>query len=74
MAAGVSVFGGVTIGGVIATKGRAAFLTGAKVNPGRADLDAFFAFEAFRFLDGADGVDVPASLAFHLFPPNLFQG
>jgi hypothetical protein len=73
MFAGLSVPGGVTIGRVITTEGRPAFLAGAKVNPGRADLNALFAFETLRFQDGADGVDVPASLAFHISPPSLFQ-
>ena len=47
MPGGMRVFAGVTVRRGIAAEGDAAFLTGAKMHPGRADLDALDAFLLF---------------------------
>ena len=51
MSASMRVAGGVPVWGTIAAERRAACLTGAQMHPVRADLDAFFAFEALRLFD-----------------------
>src|SRR5438270_6377254 len=61
MPAGVGVFAGVFVRRTVAAKGRAAGLAGPQMNPVRADLDAFGAFEDFGKFDCADRVDVWAT-------------
>src|SRR5437588_4508340 len=67
MSGGVRVFGGVLVRRAVAAKGRAAGLAGPQMNPARADLDAFGAFEDFGKFDFADRVDVLAIPVVHDF-------
>ena len=55
----------VTIGRVVAAMRATALLTGTKMNPGPADLDALLAFPSFRVLDAGNGRDVGTTLIGH---------
>src|SRR5437763_13481684 len=67
MPAGVGVFGGVFVRRAVAAKGRAAGLATPQMNPARADLYAFGAFEDFGKFDFADRVDVWTCSGVHDF-------
>ena len=56
------VFAGVLVWRVITTQRHAAFLTSPQMDPGSADLYAFFAFLPLRSLDRGNRVDVRATL------------
>src|SRR4051794_18445863 len=58
MCAGPRVFRGVLIRRTVAAQGNTAGLAGSQMHPGRADLDALLAFEAFRQSHFADGLNV----------------
>jgi len=51
MSAGMRVLACVPVWRAVAAECRAARLTSAQMHPIRADLDAFFAFEALRLFD-----------------------
>jgi hypothetical protein len=52
------VFAGVTIRGAVAAQCDAALLAGAQVHPGRANLDAPFAFAVLRMFDRTNCVNM----------------
>ena len=58
MAAISRVFAGVTIRRAVAAQGDAALLTGAQVNPFRADLNALGALRVITLFDRQDGVEM----------------
>lgn len=49
----------------VATKGHAAFLARAQVNPVTADLDALGTFANLRLLDGIDGIEMTTTAIGH---------
>jgi len=63
MTIGASVMARVPVGRGIAAERHAARLTGAQMDPARADLDAFGAFTPLRVLHVLDGVDVCAGFS-----------
>ena len=60
----------VSVGRVVATMRAAAFLTGAKMNPCAANLDALLAFPSLWVLDAGNGIDVDTTLIGH----DILQG
>jgi len=50
---------------VVATMRATAFLTGSKMNPCAANLDALLAFPSFGVLDAGNGIDVDTTLIGH---------
>src|SRR3954464_416345 len=58
MGAGPRVFRGVLIRRTVAAERNAAGLAGPQMHPGRSDLDALLAFEAFRQIHFADRLNV----------------
>jgi hypothetical protein len=61
----MGVFGRVAVGRVIATQRPAARLTGAQMDPLRANLDALIAFAAFRISNRCDGSEMRARFVRH---------
>ena len=66
MAALSRVFTGVAIRRTVATKSRAALLTGAEMHPLSADLHALGALGNFRLLDRIDRIEMRAAPIGHL--------
>ena len=60
-----SVLRRVAVGRVVAAMRAAALLTGTKMDPGSADLDALLALPPFWVLDAGDGIDVGTTLIGH---------
>ena len=59
------VFGCVTVRRAIAAERHAAFLACAQMNPVVADLNALFAFRAFRLFDGFDCIQMRTASGTH---------
>ena len=66
MSRGARMFAGVTIGRAVATQSRAALLTGAEMQPLRADFHALSALAGFRLLDRIDRIEMGAAAIGHL--------
>ena len=66
MAGRVRVLTGVPVRGAIATKCDAALLTGAQMNPLRANFYAFSTFADFWLLDRFDGIEMRTAAVAHV--------
>jgi hypothetical protein len=67
MLSGVRMFARMLVRRTVAAEGHTAFLTCAKVDPGRAGLNAFFAFVSERLFYGLDRFDVLTGCGRHKF-------
>lgn len=65
VSAGVGVFGGVAVWGIVATKRCAALLTNPQMHPGRADLHTFLTLSAGSQFDCRDLGKVEAGTVRH---------